>query len=198
MALDQDQARVTQALISYAKGDEQAKNIVFDMLYKELHRLASRYMRGEKSGHTLQATALVNEAYLKLINQESVQWQNRSHFLGIAAQAMRRILVDHARSRYAGKRGGRAERMTFDEMNHVGADPLAKSDDMVHIDEALKRLELLDTRQAKIVELRYFAGLSIPETAAVMEVSETTIKREWTVAKAWLNRELTKEMAHDA
>ncbi len=143
----------------------------------------------ERSGHTLQTTALIHEAYIKLVGQDQVQWQNRSHFFAIASQAMRRILVDHARTRHREKRGGAAEDLALDEALQIGIPQ--KSIDLVALDEALQRLELLDPRQAKVVELRYFSGLTNDETADILGVSNATVRNDWNMAKAWLRRQLT-------
>ncbi|MBL0939266.1 MAG: sigma-70 family RNA polymerase sigma factor [Gemmatimonadaceae bacterium] len=157
-------------------------------VYEELHALAQRALRAERADHTLQPTALVNEAYIRLSGQRSVDWMNRSQFFGLAAQMMRRILVNHAESRNAAKRGGLATRVTLDDsLSWSGERDL----DLVELDAALNELGRLDPRQARVVELRFFAGLNIDETAQVLEISPTTVKREWTLAKAWLHRALT-------
>jgi RNA polymerase sigma factor (TIGR02999 family) len=158
------------------------------IVYAELHRQASNYLRRERIGHTLQATALINEAYLKLIDQRDVNWQNRAHFFGIAAQAMRRILVDHARSRHRAKRGGDSEDLPIEAAEFATAD--SGTIDLIALDEALTRLNDLDERQSRIVELRFFSGLSVEETAEALGLSKATIKNEWRTAKAWLFREL--------
>lgn len=147
-------------------------------------------MRRENDEHTLQATALVNEAYLRLVDQSRVEWKNRAHFFGVAAQVMRRILVDHARSRLADKRGAGAKRLTLDDAN-VGAPEEAGGIDVLDLHEALERLAVLDQTQARVVELRYFSGLNIEETAEALDISPATVKREWSVARAWLRRELS-------
>jgi RNA polymerase sigma factor (TIGR02999 family) len=156
-------------------------------IYDDLRRLAGHYLGRERGDHTLQPTALVHEAYLKLADQDRVHWRNRSHFIGVAAQLMRRILVDHARAHHAGKRGGHATRVPIED------DMVAAPDaglDLVDLDTALTRLAALDPRQARIVDLRYFGGLSVEETADALELSPATIKREWQLARAWLHREL--------
>jgi RNA polymerase sigma-70 factor, ECF subfamily len=182
------QGNLTQLLINYGHGDRKALDEILPKVYSELKRLAAGYLRKEFSNHTLQPTALVHEAYLKLIDQKSVQWQNRAHFFGVAAQLMRRLLIDHARSRKASKRGGTTPKISFDEGLHwVEKD---KSPDLLVLDDALTRLSTLDARQARTVELRYFGGLSIEETAEVLNTSPATVKRDWTLAKAWLYREL--------
>ena len=157
------------------------------IVYDELHRQAERLLRRESPGHTLQTTALVHEAYLRLVDQHQAHWQNRAQFFGIAAQLMRRILVDHFRRHQAGKRGGGAAQVTLDEsaVETAGADV-----DLLALDDALTRLGQLDSQQARVVELRYFTGLGIEETAAAMGISPTTVKREWAMARAWLKREL--------
>jgi RNA polymerase sigma factor (TIGR02999 family) len=179
---------VTLLLAQLRDGNQDAANQLVPLVYKELRRLAGSYMQRERPGHTLQATALVHEAYMRLTGGESGQWQNRAHFFAIAAHTMRQILVDYARRRTAGKRGGAdAQKMDIDEDVRISADTL---ENMVAIDEVLERLTQIDPRQGRLVELRFFAGLSVEETAEVMGVSEITIKREWRSAKAWLHREL--------
>jgi RNA polymerase sigma factor (TIGR02999 family) len=160
-------------------------------VYDELHRQAERAMRREHDAHTLQATALVNEAYLRLVDQSRVEWKNRAHFFGIAAQVMRRILVDHARSRLAGKRGAGAQRLTLDDENVGAPDAPAGGVDVLDLHDALERLGAMDATQARVVELRYFSGLNIEETAEALAISPATVKREWSVARAWLRRELS-------
>ena len=160
------------------------------VVYDELHRLARRYMRRESPGHTLQTSALLNEAFLRLVDQKNVHWQNRAHFYGIAAQMMRRILVDYARSRNYEKRGGGARALSLDESLIVSD---ARNEEVVNVHEALERLTEFDSRKGQIVELRFFGGLSIEETAEVLGVSPGTVMRDWTLAKAWLRRELSPE-----
>ncbi len=159
------------------------------MIDDELRRLAHRYMRHERADHTLQTTALVNEAFLRLVNRKNLQWQNRAHFFGIAAQLMRTILVDHARGHASAKRGGGARKLELDEELVVSQ---KKAAEVIALDEALKQLALLDPRQSRIVELRFFGGLTVEEAAEVLHVSPVTIKREWSTAKAWLYRELAE------
>ncbi len=180
---------VTQLLREWSQdGDRQALDRLLPVVYTELHKQAARYLRKERVGHTLQPTALVHEAYLRLINQRDVEWQNRAHFFGICAQLMRRILVDHARERQAEKRGGAGVvRVTLDE--RVAAVD-EREVDLLALDEALTRLAALDERQARVVELRFFSGLNVEETAEVMEVSQATVKLDWSMAKAWLRREM--------
>ena len=179
---------LTRLLRSWSDGDEHALEKLAPLVYRELHRLARHYMSGEKQGHTLQATALVNEAYLRLIDWENVQWQNRAHFFGVAAQLMRRILVDYARSRHYEKRGGGIRPVALDEALIIADDKL---ETVIEIDGALQRLSAIDERSAKVVELRYFGGLSVEETAEVLKISSITVMRDWQFAKAWLLRELT-------
>ena len=180
---------VTQLLREWSQGgDRQALDRLLPLVYTELHKQAARYLRKERVGHTLQPTALVHEAYLRLVNQRDVAWQNRAHFFGICAQLMRRILVDHARERQAGKRGGAgAVRITLDERVAAVEE---REVDLLALDEALTRLAAMDERQARVVELRFFSGLNVEETAEVMEVSPATVKLDWSMAKAWLRREM--------
>ena len=159
-------------------------------VYDELHRLAHHYMKSESPGHTLQTSALVNEAFVRLVDQRNVKWQNRAHFYGIAAQMMRRILVDYARKRNYAKRGGAAQQISFDEALIVSEE---RSAEVIAIHEALERFVTIDARKSQIVELRFFGGLSIEETADVLAVSPGTVMRDWTLAKAWLRREMTEE-----
>jgi RNA polymerase sigma factor (TIGR02999 family) len=169
-------------------GKENALEALMPIVYAELHRQATNYLRRERVGHTLQATALINEVYLKLIDQREVNWKNRAHFFGIAAQAMRRILVDHARARHSNKRGGDAENLPLDAAEFATSKD--ESVDLIDLDEALTRLALLDERQSRIVELRFFSGLSVEETAEALGVSPATVKNDWRTAKAWLFQEL--------
>jgi len=179
---------ITQLLIAWGNGDRAAMDNLAPLVHKELHRVASRQMAGERPGHILQTTALVNEAYLRLVDWKNVQWQNRAHFFAMAAQIMRRILVDHARTRNRAKRGGAALQVTLSEAAEVA--PRSTSD-MVALDDALKTLETLDPRQSKVVELRFFGGLSLEETAEALRVSVSTVRRDWSLAQAWLYRELS-------
>jgi RNA polymerase sigma factor (TIGR02999 family) len=185
---------VTQLLVAWNNGDKVALNRLMPLVYRELHRLARRRLGREDAGHTLQTTALVHEAYLRLVGQKAGHWQNRAHFFAIAAQMMRRILVDYARSRRQAKRGGGAQKVSFDEMMVVSG---GKAADVIALDEALTTLAELDERKGKLVELRFFAGLSIEDTAEILGVSPGTIKRDWTLAKAWLQRELKKNETRD-
>jgi RNA polymerase sigma-70 factor (ECF subfamily) len=178
---------VTVLLAELTKGNKTAASKLIPMVYDELRRLAGGYMRRERSDHTLQATALVHEAYLKLVEQRSVDWQSRAHFFGIAAQVMRRILVDHARGHLRDKRGGGQRAVPLDEALVFAPE---QSLELVKMDEALERLTKLDPRQGKIVELRFFGGLTVEETAEMLGISPKTVKRDWSMAKAWLHGEL--------
>ncbi len=184
-------ANVTAMLRDWSNGDRQAQHQLFQVVYNELHRQAARHLRRENPGLSLQTTDLIHEAYLRLIDQQHVQWKNRLHFFAIAAQLMRRILVDHARSRQAAKRGGSNIRLPLDEAIATVTVP-GPDLDFVALDEALNKLADIDSQQSKVVELRFFSGLSVEETAKVMSVSERTVKRDWQVAKAWLRRELSR------
>ena len=183
-------SEVTQLLINWSEGDKHAVDKLMPLVYSELHRLAESYMRRESSDHTLQATALVNEAYMRLIDQTRVNWQNRSHFFGVAAQVMRRILVDYARKNLAQKRGGNAETISLDDAMIFSRE---KSSDIIALDEALKSLAKLDERRQKVVELRFFGGLTFEEAAEVLDVSKNTVVRDWNFAKAWLYRQIKKD-----
>ena len=179
---------ITQMLIDWSNGDREALDSLIPVVYRELRRQAARHMRRERPGHTLQTTDLIHEAYLRLVDQKNVRWQNRTHFFAVAAQLMRRILVDHARRRHRAKRGGSAIALPLEEGLVVAAE---KSEaDLLALDEALTRLAAIDVRQSQIVELRCFSGLSIEETAAVIGVSPTTVKDDLNMAKAWLRREI--------
>ncbi len=186
------QDQITLLLEQWGGGDRQALEKLTPLVYAELHRLASSYLRRERPDHTLQSTALVNEAYLKLVGQHSVRWQNRAHFFGIAAQLIRRILVDYARSRFAEKRGASAPRLSLEEISEPA---VSRGLDLIALDDALDDLAKLDPRQGRVVELRFFAGLSVEETAEVMQMSPATVKREWTAAKAWLFRQIRRQAA---
>jgi RNA polymerase sigma-70 factor (ECF subfamily) len=178
---------VTLLLIELTRGNKEAASKLIPLVYDELHKLARRHMRCERTDHTLQATALVNEAYLKLVEQRSVHWQSRAHFFAIAAQTMRRILIDHARGHLRGKRGCGQKMIALDEALAFSPE---QSLEFLRLDESLKRLAQLDPRQSKIVELRFFAGLTVEETAEVLQVSPKTVKRDWSIAKAWLHGDL--------
>jgi len=185
----QNSHEVTQLLIQWSNGDKAALDKLMPLIYEELRQLARHYMNRERVGHTLQTTALVNEAYLRLINRKQVHWQNRAHFFAIAAHLMRSILVDHARSHAYAKRGGGARKIALDEALAVSQQRAA---DDVALDDALKRLAEIDRQQSRIVELKFFGGLTIEETAEVLALSPATIKREWSTAKAWLYHELNR------
>lgn len=180
---------VTQLLLKWSQGDRQAMEELLPMVYRELQKIAHRYLNKERGEHTLQTTALVHEAYLKLIDQTRVQWQNRAHFFGIAAQAMRRILVDNARQRLADKRGAGAEKISIDDKEIDISDE--KASNLIELDFALKKLAELDPNKSRLVELRYFGGLSLEETAEVLGVSRPTVIRQWRLAKAWLYKEIS-------
>jgi len=185
--MSSSEEEVTALLRRWRDGDEAALNKLTPLVYDELHRLAHKYIRRERPGHTLQTTALVNEAYVRLVDQNSVDWQNRAHFFGVAAQVMRHILVDYARQQTAVKRGGGAERFNLDEGSIVSKESAAE---LVALDEALKALSHLYPRRSKVVELRYFGGLNNKEASEILNVSETTIERDWRFARAWLFREM--------
>jgi len=190
--MDGSPIEVTQLLVAWSNGDQGARDQLMPVVYHELHRLAHQYMKRESPAHTLQTSALVNEAFLKLVDQRDVQWQSRAHFFGIAAQMMRRVLVDYARQRHYAKRGGGAAQVSLDEALIVSDE---RSAEVVALDEALLQLATFDSRQAHIIELRFFGGLSIEETAEVLSVSPGTVMRDWTLAKAWLRRELLNNQA---
>jgi RNA polymerase sigma-70 factor (ECF subfamily) len=183
---------VTRLLQAWSQGNDAALKELVPLVHQELRRLARRYMFGERPGHTLQTTALVNEAYLRLVNCRQVNWQNRAHFFAISAQLMRRILVDHARTRGYQKRGGGVPKVTLDEALMWSQE---KGHDLVALDDALKDLAGVDPRKSKVVELRFFGGLNVEETAEVLKVSPDTILRDWRLAKAWLAREMGKAVA---
>lgn len=178
---------VTRLLVAWGDGDKAALHELIPLVYEELHRLASRYMHRESSGHTLQTSALVNEAYLRLVDQKEVRWRNRAHFFGVAAQLMRRILVDHARSRARMKRGAGAPKLSLDETAIV---TIERADEFLSLDDALTDLAKMDPQKSRIVEMKIFCGLNTEEIAEVEKVSPSTIEREWRKAKAWLRREI--------
>ena len=182
--------QVTQLLIDWSNGDQDAVEQLFALVYEELRRLAHRYMRRECPGHTLQTTAVVHEAYLRLIDQKHVQWQNRAHFFAIAARMMRRILITHAQSHGYAKRGGGAVKVSLDQAAVLSP---ARAGELIALDEALKSLAIMDVRRSQVVELRFFGGLSNEEIAEVLKISPNTVMRDWNVAKAWLYREMSKE-----
>ncbi len=183
-------ARVSELLVSWGHGNQDAREALIPLIYDELRRLARRYLRRERPDHTLESAALVHEAYLRLVRQEPFQWQNRAHFFGVAAQLMRHILVDHARNRLAAKRGAGAPRLTLDPKIAL---PQDREVDLVALDDALKRLASLDSQQSRMIELRFFGGLSIQDTSVVLGISPATVKREWITARAWLQREMKKD-----
>ena len=187
--------QITQLLQAWGQGEETALNRLLPIVNQELRRLARRYMFGEHPGHTLQTTALVNEAYLRLVNAREVNWQNRAHFFALSAQLMRRILVDSARARRGQKRGGENPKVTLDE-GLVG--PREKGEDLVALDDALKTFAQVDARKSRMVELRFFGGLSVEETAEVLKVHPNTVLRDWRLAKMWLKREMSKAEANDS
>ena len=186
----QNSKQITGMLLEWSNGKQEALDALLPLVYDELHRQASRYLRRERAGHTLQTTALIHETYLKLIDQREVNWQNRAHFFGVAAQAMRRILVYYAKARHRVKRGGAEENLPLEAATLAVSGE--RSVDLEALDEALTRLAELDERQARIVELRYFSGLSIEETAEVLHISPATVKTDWKSAKAWLYQEISK------
>ena len=178
---------ITHLLKEWSDGDQRALDRLTPLVYEELRQQAARYLRRERAGHSLQATALIHEAFLRLIDVKDVRWQNRAHFFAIAANLMRRILVDHARRRDAEKRGGSQILLTLDDAFAAAEQPDV---DLLAIDEALNRLAIIDAQQARVVELRFFSGLTVEETAAALGVSPKTVKRDWSVARAWLRREI--------
>ena len=179
---------VTRLLVELRSGSPEAEAKLIPLVYDHLHHLAARYMRRERPDHTLQASALVNEAYLRLVSQEATDWQDRAHFFGVAARLMRQILVDHARVRQAGKRGGLVEKLPLDQALELSP---ARSRELIELDDALESLGRLDPQQARVVELRFFGGLTVEETAEVLGISPRTVKRDWVVARAWLHGELS-------
>jgi RNA polymerase sigma factor (TIGR02999 family) len=183
---------VTKLLMAWGKGDQQAFDALMPQVRQELKRLAAHYMANERPGHVLQATALINEAYLRLVDWKDVQWADRAHFFGMAANMMRRVLTDYARSRDREKRGGNAVIVSFAEALDKPTPDSAANADVMAVDEALKQLEQIDPRKCKIIEMRFFAGLSLEETAEALNVSVATVRRDWSLARAWLFRELGK------
>ena len=181
---------VTQLLVAWGKGDQHAFDALMPEVRKELHRLAAHYMAEEPPGHELQPTALINEAYLRLVDWKNIQWADRAHFFGMAANMMRRVLVDYARSRDRLKRGGEAIQVSFTEAANV---PVPQSADVLALDKALRELEKIDPRKSQIVEMRFFGGLSQEETAEALNVSVATVRRDWSLSRAWLARELKKK-----
>jgi RNA polymerase sigma factor (TIGR02999 family) len=181
---------ITQMLQEWSDGKDEVLNQLMPLVYEELHRQAARYLRRERQDHTLQTTGLIHEAYLKLVDQREVKWQSRTHFFAIASQAMRRILVDYARTRQRAKRGGDDVRVSLTAAEKIASDN--KPMDLIALDEALTRLAAIDQQSARVVELRYFSGLSLEETATILKISRATAAREWSMAQAWLRRELTR------
>lgn len=181
---------ITQWLVAWSHGDQAALEKLMPLVYSELHRMAKRYMERENPGHTLQTTALINEAYLRLADQPEARWQNRAHFFGFAARVMRHILVDYARARHRMKQGGDVQRVSLEEAAVVSQEPAAE---LVALDDALSALAAVDARKSRVVELRYFGGLSVEEAAEVLKVSPVTVMRDWSMAKAWLYRALRRE-----
>ena len=185
---EREQLHITQLLLDWSEGNHAALEQVTPLVYGELHRLAHRHMNRERAGHTLQTSALVNEAFVRLVDQRNVKWNNRAHFFGLAAQMMRRILVDYARSHLYAKRGAGAVHVSLDQVGLASVEPTAE---VTALDEALGKLESIDPQQARVVELKFFGGLTIKETAEVMGISVDMVKREWSTARAWLYREMT-------
>ena len=184
---------VSQLLRAWGNGEKAAADKLMPLVYEELRRIARRQMRRQRAGHTLQTTALIHEAYLRLVRESDVHWQNRAHFFGVAAKAMRHILVDYARSRQAAKRGGAAEHVLLDEAAVVSAEPA----ELIALDDALQSLAALDQRKSQVVEFKYFGGLTVKEIAEVLQVSPETVARDWRLARVWLLRELSKTPATD-
>ncbi len=185
--VDREQSHITKLLLDWSEGNRTALDHLTPLVYGELHRLAHHYMNRERAGHTLQTSALVNEAFLRLVDQRNVKWNNRAHFFAIAAQMMRRILVDYARGHLYAKRGAGAIHVSLDHAKLLSNEPTAE---VTALDEALTKLESIDPQQARVVELRFFGGLTIKETAEAMGISVDMVKREWSTAKAWLYREM--------
>ena len=181
---------VTELLVDWSNGDQAALDRLMPLVDRELHRLAHHYMRRESPGHTLQSTALVNEAYLRLVDQKRMHWENRAHFFALSAQLMRRILVDHARKRKYAKRGGDAGKISFDEVMAVSPE---RGADLIALDDALEKLAAIDPRKSKVVEMKFFGGLSVEEAAEALGVAPLTVKRDWKMAKAWLYNALSNE-----
>jgi RNA polymerase sigma-70 factor, ECF subfamily len=186
---------ITALLLKWGKGDVAARERLIPLVHQELRQIARRCMAGERAGHSLQATALVNEAYVRLVDGKAVAWQDRAHFLAVCARVMRRILVDHARARRAQKRGGEGARVTFDESLAVTDEP---RQNVVALDDALEALAKFDERKSRVVEMRFFGGLSVEETASVLKVSPDTVMRDWRLAKAWLQSEMRGDHSDDS
>ncbi|MDX6498706.1 MAG: hypothetical protein QOG23_1966 [Blastocatellia bacterium] len=183
---------ITLLLADWSNGNQTALDKLYPLVYDELHRMARRYMNRERPGHTLQTTALINEAYVRLVDQKHVHWQNRAHFFAISAQIMRRILIDHARREHYAKRGGGAQKISLDEVAMVAVE---RASSLLLLDEALIRLGEMDSRRSQVVELRYFGGLNNEEIAGVLKISENTVTRDWNMARAWLYQELMETVA---
>lgn len=190
MANEKNNKRITALLHKWKKGNKESYDELFRFVYDELHRRASRYLKNERTGHTLQTTALVNEVYVRLLDKDEIEWTDRNHFFAIASQAMRRILVDYARTRKRKKRGGEQENLPLDEARQISLNNNSAID-LVALDEALERLAKFDERQAKVVELKYFGGLTLDETAEVLNISRETVKRDWSISKTWLRHQLS-------
>ncbi len=188
-------SQVTELLARWRGGEREALDALMPLVYSELRRIAQKYLQSERAGHTLQSTALVHEAYVRMVAQDFPQWQNRAHFFAVAAQLMRQILVDHARGHRAAKRGGDVCKLALDE---AGEQPQFQDLDIVALDDALKTLAEMDPQQSRVVELKFFAGLSIEDTSEVLGVSPSTVKRDWVTARAWLYRELDRSAQHEA
>jgi RNA polymerase sigma factor (TIGR02999 family) len=187
--MEENSQEITQLLLRWGKGDAEAFEQLMPLVYNELRRMAANYMRRQNPGHTLQTTALVNEAYMRLVDSSRVKWQNRNHFFAISAQLMRRILVDFARKRNSLKRGGDQVQITLSDRIET---PIERQKDIVELDEAMKRLATLSPRQSQIVELRYFGGLTDDQIAETLDISSRTVRRDWSLARAWLYRELSR------
>lgn len=187
--MDKPPNEITEQLIAWSNGDAAALDKLIPVVYQELRRMADQYLRREDLSHSLQPTALVHEAYLRLIDQTKVEWQNRAHFFGVAAQMMRRILIDHAKTKHRLKRGGTAIKVSLDENVNISQE---RATELIALDDALQELAQMDERKSRIVELRYFGGLSVDETAQVLGVSDKTVMRDWNLAKAWLYQQLTQ------
>lgn len=183
---------ITQLLAEWSNGNQTALDKLYPLVYDELHRMARRYMNRERKGHTLQTTALINEAYVRLVDQKHVHWENRAHFFAISAKIMRRILIDHARLHAYAKRGGGVQKVSLDETALIAGE---RASDLLLLDEALNRLAEVDPRRSQVVELRYFGGLNNDEIAGVLKISENTVTRDWNMARAWLYQELSGSVA---
>lgn len=190
MTKPDDSSQITRMLKAWSDGNEDALHELLPLVYAELRRHAARHLRRERPDHSLQTTGLIHEAYLKLVGQRSVRWESRTHFFAIASQLMRRILVDYARARHRAKRGGEDIRLSLSEAEETASE--SRPVDLIALDEALTRLAAIDEQQSRLVELRYFSGLTLEEAAAILKISRATAAREWSMARAWLHRELTR------